>query len=94
MKSIAEIVRHPSSTGSTLIAAADVSMDDLHFEAAIKGELLKKQIANRTLEVDLMLSLLLAKAKLAAAVGPRCRHKWAAVPQYPSSLWRWNVGGP
>jgi len=65
MKSIAEIVRHPSPTGSTLKVVADVSMDELHFEAAIKGELVKKEVANRTLEIGLMLTMLLAKAKLA-----------------------------
>lgn len=65
MKRIAEIVAHPFSCGSTLDVAVDVSMDDLHFETEIRGERVTRSIANRTIDIRLLLGSLRGRAKIA-----------------------------
>jgi hypothetical protein len=63
MKRIAEIVQHPFSIGSTLNVAVDVSMDELHFRYDLVQRVIEKEIANRTVEINLMLTTVWANAK-------------------------------
>lgn len=59
------VVLHPLCPFTVLDVAVDVGMDELHFETVIGGEIIEKEIANRSDTISVMLRWTLNKAKQA-----------------------------